>query len=1008
MNRGEGKTKDPSSGETTNTIVGAEKKIYAAQVEMLYTGATFGSTMSFASALVFTFVSWGSISHTTLLTWFCSILIITALQFVLISAYKRNKPPAGSAKKWAFRYFLSTVASGMTWGAAGIFLFASLPITHQVFLILIIGVLNAGAVVTYSPIMAVFFAFAIPSALSITIHSLLISGEIYLGIGVMGALYIVTIMFMARHANGVIRTSLGLSLENKDLVDDLRDSKDRYKTLFELDNSILECSPIGIMKLGPTLSVEYINPALKIIAGVPEGEAHMSMGEKLTDISSIINADFTSLADKLMQGEEVEFETFFRTIYEKDVFLSIKAVPLLGNAGFDGAIATISDITDQVKTGKKLKQLTNAIEQSDRMVVITDRDGIIEYVNPAVTAQSLYSSEELIGQSTRIFKSGKHDFDFYRNMWDTILMGETWNSQIMNKRKNGETYYEEITISPVINDDGVIINFVAIKNDITDRIMAEEELKDARAMAEEAAQSAEKANKAKSSFLAHMSHELRTPLNGILGLSDIMLKTVTDEDDQKHLEMIKHSGTKLLTLVNDILDLERIEAGKIELLKLEFDLRETIGKISEHFSISAEIKGIEYTSYIADEVPNVVMGDPDKLWQIIVNLIGNAIKFTKKGSVALGVTVDETTDDMVITHFCVKDTGIGIAKANQAQIFDRFTQEDGSITKVYGGAGLGTTISKQLIEMMGGRIWFESEPGKGSAFHFTVPLEILSAQLSGPTGNLLSREVNSATQTKKHMKIILAEDDLVNREVASAALHILGHSVTVAPNGKEAVKIWEKGESDLILMDVEMPDMDGFEATRIIRKKEQGTNEHIPIIAMTARVMRGDRDDCISAGMDEHTPKPMTVESLHNVINRVFTLDNQSTPLSFVDGTSKPTGDEALYDLSIIYKALKNDRQQINRLIEMFINTNNQKMPDLEEAIKLGDITKVRFIAHSIKGSALQIKAPLLANAASCLEDMRSVEDLEETLQALDKLTTAYELVKQQLTKELEIKFLQD
>ncbi len=1262
MNENEWAEKHPGTHRTSETLSkGDEQKIYAEQVKMLYTGATFGALASFAGALIFVFISWGSVNWQTLFVWLTSILLITTFRLVLISSYKWHKPPPEEAAKWAFRYLLSTMGAGLAWGAAGLFLFAGQPITNQVFLFLVVGGLSAGTVFTYSPVMPVFLAFTVPAVFSMSTHALFILDDIHLGMGFMGELYLITLIFMARNSHRVIRNTLKLSLENKELVEHLRESKEKYKSLFKFDNSILECSPVGIVKLGPDLTIEYMNPAMKIMSGVPEGEEHMAIGDKLTDISSVISAGFTTAAKKLKEGEEVELEAPFRTLYEKDLFLSIKAVPLLGNEGFGGAIIIISDITarkiaedalkkseqklslhaqqtavgmiewdvdfkvtawnpaaekifgftkdeamgchpyelivpaslkeylntiwanllrgkggersinenitkdgrtitcewnntplvnnegnvvavasfvqnitehkeaeeslkkftsainqsgeaifvidpettsflyvnetackslgysrsellnmgvmeiettlseeslweehlklikkadsvvlegehkrkdetvfpvevnakyvsegsehyivvaarditERLKTERELRQLTNAIDQSDRMVVITDRDGVIEYVNPAVTKNSLYSQEELIGKSTRIFKSGEHDHDMYKDLWDTILMGETWSSRIINRRKNGELYYEGITISPVKNDKDVITNFVAVKSDITDRILAEEELKNARAMAEEAALAAEKANTAKSDFLAHMSHELRTPLNGILGLAEITLKSPLDEEQYKHLEMIRHSGKKLLNLVNDILDLARVEAGKVEILNLEFDLRETIGRISEHFSITAEVKGIKFSSYIAEDIPEAVIGDQDKIWQIIINLIGNAIKFTKKGSVTIGITVANRVDDLTTIHFCVQDTGIGIAKERQSKIFERFTQEDSSITKVYGGAGLGTTISKQLVQIMGGSIWFESEPGKGSAFHFTIPFETSKLKVPDMAGEGSSAEDDLPFQYKGPLNILLAEDNIINQEVASSALRLLGHTVTVAQSGREAVELWEKGGSDLILMDVEMPDMDGFEATKLIREREK--DARIPIIAMTARVMRGDRDECIAAGMDEHIPKPITVESLRTAINKtlkasnkVKVTDEEKLPNSKDEttGEEKPvdlnSDDDSLYDLSAITQIMEGDKAQVDMLMEKFVQVNNATLSDLDGAIKSGDVDKIRFFAHAIKGSSMQIMANRTAKIASLIEILANLNQLEQIPEKFKALTKEYTALTQKLKADID------
>ena len=771
----------------------------------------------------------------------------------------------------------------------------------------------------------------------------------------------------------------------------LKESEERYRELVEISNDIVYRTDAGGV-------FTFVNRVASRITGYSEQElvgihfAYLILPEYREETAKFYGRQFI----EKISNTYYEFPLLTKT--GETVWIGQNVQLLTKNDEIVGFQAIARDIsrprTAEMALQEEEHKLRTMIEGMDEGVVVADADGIVTEVNRWFLRKIGLKREDVVNKDMWEFHPQSERTEAIRRMVAAYKAGETREPREVHRDLLG--MHVSLRIQPIFEDDqfkGIILNVI----DVSDLV--------------EAREAARRASRSKSEFLANMSHEIRTPMNGILGMTELALNTELTAEQREYLDAVKVSADALLKLIEDILDFSKIEAGKLDLIHASFSLRDSLSDTMTMLAAQAHKKGLELIYDVPFDVPDALVGDPGRLRQILVNLVGNAIKFTREGEVEVSVETESETDDHAVLHFTVRDTGIGIPLEKKHKIFEAFEQADGSTTRKYGGTGLGLTITRQLVNMMGGRVWVESEPDRGSEFHFTVSFELqatspavgLSEQAISLEGvavlvvddNLTNRRILEKTlrhwkmkptvvdsalealealqkahqqgapfrlmltdcmmpdmdgfelidninqhpeiftptiilltsagergeaakcqmlgvaaylvkpvsqsvllltiakvlqipsgaaerkslvtrpsirESKKRLRILLAEDNPVNQKLATKLFEKMGHSVAVAEDGKKALEAMTQGVFDLVMMDIQMPVMDGFEATKIIRNQEQRTGTHVPIVAMTAHAMKGDRERCLASGMDGYVSKPIDLQELSETIDNLFQM----------------------------------------------------------------------------------------------------------------------------------------
>ena len=581
------------------------------------------------------------------------------------------------------------------------------------------------------------------------------------------------------------------------------------------------------------------------------------------------------------------------------------------------------------------------IEFNIDAIITTDPAGIITDVNKQMEALTGCTRDELIGAP---FKGYFTDPERAEAGIKLVLSEKkVTDYELTARARDGKKTVVSCNATTFYDRDRNLQGVFASARDVTERKRVEVELKQAKA-------DAESASLIKSDFLASMSHEIRTPMNAIMGIADLLAKTPLSPDQNKYVQIFRRAGDNLLNLINDILDLSKVESSQLELERTGFSLNDLLEKVTEMVAGRAEEKGLKLVCEIGPNVPTELIGDSSRLRQVLLNLFGNAIKFTQTGEVSLRVTLDGVASLTTPLRFTISDTGIGIAAENLSRVFERFTQADSSTTRRFGGSGLGLTISKRLVEAMGGRIWVESVVEKGSVFSFAVPFEIwagapLRAATPGDTGPLLPPQ---------SLRILLAEDSPDNCIITLAYLEDRPYQVDIAETGAIACEMFEAGAYDLVLMDRQMPVMDGLAATRKIRAWEQANGRPpTPIIALTASALKGDREKCLAAGCTNFLTKPIKQEVLLRAIEELFTLPSPATPEKFIRNNV------------VLIPA----HPRIAARVPEFLLSRRQDVVTMLEALTRNDFETVARLGHSMKGSGATFGFQGITDIGAGLED---------------------------------------
>jgi PAS domain S-box-containing protein len=667
----------------------------------------------------------------------------------------------------------------------------------------------------------------------------------------------------------------------------------------------------------------------------------------------------------------------------------------------DGPLFTafVRDISHQIANQTELRLAATAFDAIEPMF-ITDADARIIRVNRAFLENTGYTEGEILGNTPSLWSSGQHDKAFYKSLWGSLKQRGKWTGEIYNRRKNGNIHPDYLSISAVYDQEGAITHFVAHMLDITFQKTKERELR-------LASMKARQADEAKSRFLAVMSHEIRTPMNAVLGIFELLNDSPLDDNQQELIRTGRESSELLLSIINDILDFSKMDADKLKLEQVPFDLHQVLSQSTELLRNQAHQKDLSMILQIDDHLPRYAKGDPVRLRQILINLINNAVKFTEKGGVQIRTRVENNQGQTFRMYCEVQDTGIGIPRALQQNLFEEFSMVDQSHSRSTGGTGLGLAISKRLVQLMGGDIGIESLPNVGSVFRFHIELQGANPSEIAQSIGLASLAIHTTD-----IRILLAEDNSANRRVIEAMLKKSGLSVDIVPDGYAALQAVSVKPYDLVLMDISMPRMDGIAATRAIRHLV-GPPAQTPIVAITAHTLSGDRDRFLSAGMNDYLSKPINKGALLACIKRwvketsADPSDAIPTEPPFSATTAPPAASEAaalhtpqppsprdsenedVVDEAVLRQLVRDTSADlVPELLQGYIEDAKERLQQIEQALEEEDTQRLEAEAHTLGSSAGAHGNKALHRLARQIETLCRTDKCREAMEKTPELVT--------------------
>ncbi|MFY9647265.1 MAG: PAS domain S-box protein [Terriglobales bacterium] len=748
--------------------------------------------------------------------------------------------------------------------------------------------------------------------------------------------------------------------------------------------------------------VLYVSPAYEQVWGKPCGEVYQNPMDWMQSIHPDDQERAHAVFARQVQGERIVSEYRIRVPDGQEKWISDRAFPVRDK---DGHIIRIVGIAEDITERKLQEESIKASEARYRLLFERNLAGVYRVTlagrvlecNPATASMFGY------GSADELMKLPVSNWYYDTSDREDFLAKLTSERSVTNyefkfRRKNGDAFWAlgNMNLFDDVSRAEAIIEGTIV--DITERKLADQELR-------KATEAAEAANRAKSQFLANMSHEIRTPMNGVIGVTGLLLDTELSHEQRQYAELVRTSGEALLKVVNDILDFSKIEARKLTLEIADFDLRTVLQDAVAVLAIKASEKGLQLVWKIDPDTPSRLRGDSGRLRQVLVNLLGNAVKFTARGRIELTAQVDVPQlrtgyQQHVTLRFTVSDTGIGFPQAQAATLFEPFVQGDGSSTRRYGGTGLGLTISRQLVEIMNGKIGVKSKEGVGSTFWFTAIFEEQSepadSRYSAPRPaaknddgmTSIPRLSFAETQDNRQGHILLVEDNLTNQQVGVAMLKRAGYSVDLVSDGVSALEALRTTDYDAILMDCEMPVMDGFEATRRIRDCQTGVrNPKIPILAITAGAMPGDREKCLMAGMNDYLTKPLELSQLAEALRKWLNSSAADPPPEQV----LPEKAKPVFNRQDLLSRLMGDQDLARKVIGAFLEDAPRQLRTLRQRLEEGEMEQTRRQAHKLQGAAATMSAESLR--AVCV-NMQHASDPSQALALLQQMEKEFELLK--------------